>query len=68
MGSFPDIALNVFDPVFVEKVAVFLLKGPHPVMFLLGVDLMEQRLLLTCSHRERPIVQLPMKIGEGGVL
>jgi len=50
VGSVPDIAFVVFDAVFLEEVAVFVLKGPRAVVLLLGVDVMEQRLLLTHAH------------------
>ena len=46
MASIPHVAFVIFDGVFVEKLAVLLLKIPCSVMFLLIVDVVRQCLQL----------------------
>jgi hypothetical protein len=59
--SVPNIAFVIVDPVFLEEVAVFVLKGARPVVFRLGVDVTEQRFPLAHPNREGPIALLPLK-------
>ena len=66
--SVQDIAFVVFDSVFREKGAVFILKGARAVVFLLVVDVMEQDLLLSHPDGKCPITLLPGKVSERGCL
>lgn len=62
--SVPHIAFVIVGCVFGEKVTVFLLKRPRAVVFLLGVDVMEQGVLLTHAHGECSVALLPVEAVE----
>jgi len=59
LGSVPDVVFVIVDSVFLQEVAVFVLKGPCLVVFFLGVDVVEQGFLLAHSHGEGSIAELP---------
>ena len=60
----PDIAFVVFDSVFLEEVAVFVLESSRSVVFLLGVDVMQQGVDIRWPDGKGTVTALPRKGGQ----
>ncbi len=59
--SVPDIAFIVFDAVFGEEGAVFVLESPRLVMLLLVVDVVEQSIQVRWPHGKGTVAALPRR-------
>ena len=66
--SIPDIAFIVFDSVFLEEGAVFVLEGARLVVLLLGVDVVEQSIQVGRADGKGTLTALPCKGGQCGRL
>lgn len=60
--SVPQISFIAFHSVFLEKCTEFILKRLLAVMYLLGIDVVDQRTQVRWPYRERAVTSLPREL------